>query len=393
MKRNEALYAKISAVLPEIAKRANLAEQDRVVPLENVATLKATGLHRVFQPKAYGGLEASMPEFTDCLIQVAGACASTAWAFGLMCTHNYMLAHFPKKLQDEVWADDRDATASSSIAPFGVIEEVDGGIILSGEFGWSSGCNHTEWAILGFHRLNAQGDKEHTFAIVPRNDYTIIDDWFATGARGTGSRTIAVKQAFVPEHRIQAVQAMLTEGASKGSHLYPDSKLFHAPYRPYFASVFAAIALGIAERALAVFKEQSQKRTRAYTGASVGSTAPILMRLGESTHQIAAARALMELTWEDHRIHAEARKFPSQKTAVQWRTNQAYAIKMCTEAVDRLFSAAGGSAWRENNEMQRLFRDVHIAASHAYTDYDLCSQAMGREQMGMAPDPAIAPAP
>ncbi len=102
-----------------------------MVPAENIALLKSTGLHRVFLPRAYGGYEAPLPVLTHCLMDIAGACASTAWAFGLMCTHHFMLAHFPKRLQDEVWLHSPDTTASSSIAPLGQHEEVDGGIRLA----------------------------------------------------------------------------------------------------------------------------------------------------------------------------------------------------------------------------------------------------------------------
>lgn len=393
MKIDTALLNRVLAVLPEIEARAAQTEKDRVVPKENIALLKETGLHKVFLPKYYGGTEHSLPEFAECMVQIAGACASTAWVFGLMCTHNYMLAHFSREMQDDVWADDPDATASSSIAPYGKAVEVDGGIRLSGRFGWSSGCDHTEWAILGFYRLNEKGEKIYTFAVLPSSDYTIIDDWYAAAMCGSGSKTLVVDDVFVPEHRIQAIESMLREGTSAGIHLHPDSTLFYAPYRPYFASIFAAVGLGIAERTIKVFKKMNKNRRRAYSGAEVSTTPPIWLRLGESVHQIAAARAFLEQSWEDHRIHAEARHYPDQYTAVQWRTQQAYAVKMCVEAVDRLFSACGASAWLASNELQRLFRDMHITASHAYTDYDLCAQAMGREEMGLPPDPAIAPAP
>lgn len=46
-----------------------------------------------------------------------------------------------------------------------------------------------------------------------------------------------------------------------------------------------------------------------------------------------------------------------------------------------------------HQQSQRLFRDMNITAAHAYTNYDLCAEAMGRELMGLAPDPAVAPAP
>jgi hypothetical protein len=83
---------------------------------------------------------------------LAGACGGTAWAFSLLCTHSHQLAMFSQQLQDEIWGDNPDATASSSIAPFSQIEEAEGGVYLSGEMGWSSGCDHAEWAIVGMRR-------------------------------------------------------------------------------------------------------------------------------------------------------------------------------------------------------------------------------------------------
>lgn len=388
MKKTNPLLDALREILPAIAANAAQAERDRSVPAENIAMLKGIGMHRAFQPRAYGGLEISLPEFTECVIALAGACASTAWAFSLLCTHSHQLAMFPKQLQDEIWGKDPDATASSSIAPFGRIEEVDGGVRFNGEMGWSSGCDHAEWAIVGCRRQNAEGELVYCFAVLPRSDYEIRDDWFAAGMRGSGTKTLVIKDAFVPNHRIQAAKDMM-EGRSAGFGLYPDSKIFYTPYRPYFASGFASISLGIAERMLEAFKEKTKNRVRAYTGASVGTATPALMRLAESTHQVAAARAFLEKTWQDHAAHGERHEYPSRETLAYWRTNQAYAVKMCIQAVDRLFEAAGGTAWFEGNEMQRLFRDSHMTGAHAYTDYDVCAQILGRELMGLEPDPSM----
>lgn len=388
MKKPNPFMDSLQDVLPQIAANAALAEQLRRVPDENIALLKGIGLHRAFQPRAYGGAELSLPEFAECVVALSGACGGTAWAFSLLCTHSHQLAMFPKRLQDEVWGDNPDATASSSIAPFGKIEEVEGGVIFNGEMGWSSGCDHAEWAIVGCNRFNAVGEKIYSFAVLPRSDYEIRDDWYAVGMRGSGSKTLVVKDAFVPEYRIQAAKDMM-EGKSAGFGLYPDSKIFYSPYRPYFASGFSAISLGIAERMLEAFKEKTRNRVRAYTGASVGTATPALMRLAESTHQVAAARALLEKTWQEHAGHGERKQYPDRTTLAFWRTNQAYAVKMCIEAVDRLFSAAGATSWFDGNEMQRLFRDSHMTGAHAYTDYDVCAQILGRELMGLEPDPSM----
>ena len=388
MKQPNPLLDDLNAILPTIAANASQAEQARCVPAANIALLKSIGMHRVFQPRRYGGMELTLPQFAQCLEPLASACASTAWAMSLLCTHSHVLAQFPRQLQEDIWGIDPDATASSSVAPFGQAEEVEGGITLSGDMGWSSGCDHAEWAILGFRRHNAAGASDYCYAIVPRSDYEIRDDWYAVGMRGSGSKTLIVRNAFVPEHRIQKTQDMM-EGKSAGFGLYPDSKIFYSAYRPYFSSSFPIIGLGIAARMLEVFREKARSRVRAYTGATVGDSTPVLMRLAESTHQLAAARALLEKSWVEIAAYSERHQLPSQKTLVLWRTNQCYAVKLCIEAVDRLMAAAGGGAWFESSEMQRLFRDSHMTGAHAYTDYDVSAQILGRELMGLAPDPLL----
>lgn len=389
MKTPNPLLEDLKGVLPNIAANAFEAERVRCVPAENIALLKGIGMHHALQPKKYGGMEISLPQFADCIALLAGSCASTAWAMSLLCTHSHQIAMFSSKLQDEVWGSDPDATASSSIAPFGRTEEVEGGVTFSGEMGWSSGCDHAEWAIMGFFRENTENTRDYCFAVLPSSDYEIRDDWFAVGMRGSGSKTLIVKNAFVPEHRIQKAKDMI-EGKSAGFGLYPDSKIFFAPYRPYFASGFSTVSLGIAERMLDVFREKTRNRVRAYTGAAVGAATPALMRLAESTHQVAAARALLEKSWEEIADYSERHEYPSRTTLTFWRTNQGYATKMCIQAVDRLMEASGGGAWFETNELQRLFRDSHLTGAHAYTDYDVCAQILGRELMGLEPDPSMA---
>lgn len=388
MSQNNFLLEALQDVLPQIAQNAEKCENERKVPIENIELLKSIGLHKAFLPKVYGGYEISLPEFSDCITALAGACGSTAWAFSLLCTHNHQLAMFPKQLQDEIWGDNPDAVASSSIAPFSTIEEVEGGIRISGQMGWSSGVDHADWAIVGCNRINEQGEKVYSFAVLPREDYEIVDNWYALAMKGSGSKLISIKDVFVPNYRIQAAKDMM-EGRSAGFGLYPDSKVFYAPYRPYFASGFAAIGLGIAERMLVAFKEKTQNRVRAYTGANVGTATPALMRLAESTHQVGAARAYLEKTLRDIGEHAERQEYPTRATLAGWRTNQAYCVKMCIEAVDRLVNASGASIWMEGVEIQRLFRDMHITGAHAYTDYDVCAQILGRELMGLEPDPTM----
>jgi 4-hydroxyphenylacetate 3-monooxygenase len=166
MTRTNPLLEPLREILPRIAANADQAERDRMPVAESIELLRGIKFMRAFQPKKYGGLEISLPEFGNCVAALAGACAGTAWAASLLATHSHQMALFPAKAQEEFLGQDPEATASSSIAPFGKIQEVEGGVIFNGDMRWSSGCDYAQWAILGFFRQNAQGERVYSFGVV-----------------------------------------------------------------------------------------------------------------------------------------------------------------------------------------------------------------------------------
>lgn len=372
---------RVAKVLPVIAANANQTEKDRKVPDENIKLLVECGFTRSLQPAVYGGYELSPEEYCPIITDIAGACASTAWVTGLLAQHNHGLALMSKQVQDEVWGQDPTTLVSSSVAPIHKAENVQGGIRLSGRFSFSSGCDHGQWAILGIKRHDeATGieDLPH-FTIVPRQDYEIVDDWHVSGLCGTGSKSLVLKDVFIPEHRVESAFGM-NFGQSSGFGLY-DGGIFKSPFMTYFSFGFSAVAIGIAMRALDVYQERLAGRVRAYTGTKVADNAPSYMRLAESAHQVRAAYLSLVQDWKEIASRSRTGEMPENDESGMWRTNQAYVTKQAIEAVNRLFTASGGGAWQLSSEMQRLWRDVNMAGSHAYSDYDVACQIFGRQLM------------
>lgn len=383
-----AMRAKVAATRELIAGNAERAEQERRIPDENIEALRETGIFQSLQPAAYGGTPMGAEEYVPALVDIAGGCASTAWVTGLLTQHSHMLALMSRELQDEVWGDNPAALLSSSVAAINGCEEVDGGVRLKGGWGWSSGCDHAEWAILGFKRADPAlgGMVIPFFAVVPKADYRIHDDWFVAALRGTGSKTLVLDDVFVPEHRIESIFALST-GTTKGFGLH--GGIFHAAFTNWFSLGFSAVSLGIAKRFLDVYRDKVKTRVRAYTGSRAVDSAPAAMRLAESHHQITAVGHTLRADWEAMTARALSGQLPTDDEAVHWRANQSYATKMAIEAVDRLWSASGGSAYFDDNEMQRLWRDSKMTGSHAYSDYDIAAQRQGRHLLGLDPDMSL----
>ena len=71
-------------MVPILAKRAALAEQNRSIPAETIADFKQAGLFRVIQPKRYGGYELDPGVFFDIQMTLAEGCMSSGWVYGVV---------------------------------------------------------------------------------------------------------------------------------------------------------------------------------------------------------------------------------------------------------------------------------------------------------------------
>lgn len=370
------LLENIKPCLKQIADNSAITEKNYKVAPENISLLREAGLFKVFQPVAFGGVETSVADYAECIVEIAQSCSSSAWVGALFANHAHVIGLFSPQLQKEVWGNSPDALLSSSVAPLIEAERVDGGIQLSGKFGWSSGCNYADWAILGYKGINDLGQPGPCLAVVPKSDFKIIEDWCGEGLKGTGSHTLVLDNVFIPEHRTDSLFA-LNFGLSKGFGSHSEL-IFNAPFSPIFSLGFSAVAVGIALRFNKLFIDKTVNRTRAYNGAKVANNSKVHCRIGESANQTNAALTLLRNDWKEMDSRASSGQLPSMEDIMNWRTRQAYAVKMAGESVDRLFSAAGAGAWLATNPMQKLFRDIHIAGNHAQTDYDVASETYGR---------------
>ena len=60
---------------------------------------------RLLLPARYGGEQAPFSAILEPVRRMAHGCASSAWTLGFYILHNWMLALFDERAQDEVFAD------------------------------------------------------------------------------------------------------------------------------------------------------------------------------------------------------------------------------------------------------------------------------------------------
>jgi 3-hydroxy-9,10-secoandrosta-1,3,5(10)-triene-9,17-dione monooxygenase len=162
----EVYLERARALLPVLRERTARAEQLRRLPDETFADFQEAGLFRALQPKRYGGYELDPATFYEAVMDVGAVCGSSAWILGVIGVHNWHLAILPPQAQEDVWGEDSSVQLSTSLAPTGTVQRVDGGFRLSGRWSFSSGCDFCRWPSSAglYHRSRVGSHQTRAFS-------------------------------------------------------------------------------------------------------------------------------------------------------------------------------------------------------------------------------------
>lgn len=380
----DALLASARELAPALTARLPQADELRRLPDETVADLARAGFFRIMQPKRWGGLELDPRTFFEVQIEVAKACASSAWVLGVIGAHAWQLALFDERAQSDVWADHDGALISSSYAPTGQIERVDGGFRVSGRWSFSSGCDHCSWVFLGGFApvpADAKAPDMRTF-LLPRSDYRIEDNWHTIGLRGTGSKDIVVEGAFVPEYRTHKLIDGF-RGASPGHGVNP-APLYRIPFGQLFVRSVSTTCIGIAESALESFIATASKRIGAGDGAKVAIDPNVQRICAEASGALDEVKLVLFRDIEALMAHADRGEQASTPTRVRYRFDSSNAADRCAKLVSSLFNAAGGRVVFLGHPLLRAWLDVNAARAHYANNPDKPARNFGGVELAQS---------
>lgn len=351
--------------------------------------LRDSGVIRMLQPARHGGLEAHPAQFAETVMKVASLDGSAGWVAGIVGVHPWEMAMADPRVQQEVWGEDSDTWIASPYAPMGTLRPVDGGYVFDGHWQFSSGTDHCDWLFLGAFLCDEGGDKltppRSMHVIIPRSDYEIVEDsWDVVGLKGTGSKDIVVRDAFVPDYRVIPFEEVLEGGAPKERGLAGTT--YHVPFTCMFPLGITSAVIGIAEGALAEHMTYQRGRVQ-ITGTKVRDDPYVLSAISEAAAEIHASRsALLENVNRNYDIVDAGRTVTFEERAVGRRI-QVQAAWRAVRAVDEIVARSGGNALRMTNPIQRFWRDAHMGLAHAIHVPGSVFHASALTELGITPPP------
>lgn len=373
---------KISALLPEIEQRAQECEDLRQIPDETIASLADVGFFRLLQPEQWGGYQVDPVTFYEAVRRIGSACGSTGWVAGIIGVHNWHLALFPQQAQEDVWGEDSSVRISSSYAPMGVGEVVEGGYKVNGSWAWSSGSGHANWVVLGGPVIKNGKPVDFVSFLIPRSDYEIRDVWNVVGLKGTGSNTIDVKDVFVPSHRMLSFKAMST-GSAPGLEKNT-APVYKMPWGTIHPSTISAPIVGMAYGAYDAHVEHQGKRVRAaYAGEKAKDDPFAKVRIAEAASDIDAAWTQLSGNLQAEYDLLVAGSEVPMELRLKARRDQVRATGRAIASIDRLFENSGAHALENGTPIQRFWRDAHAGRVHAANDAERAYVAYGNGEFGI----------
>lgn len=373
---------RVRALLPAIRERADDAEQLRVLPQQTLVDLEQAGFFRLLQPQQWGGYESDPVTYYTAVRDLASACGATGWTAGIVGVHNWHLAQFDQQAQEDVWGGDPNVRISSSYAPMGTGEVVDGGYKVNGTWAWSSGSAHADWVVVGGPVIKDGRAVDFVSYLIPRADYRIDDVWHVVGLKGTGSNNIVVEDAFVPAHRALSFKRM-TDHTAPGLEQNTGA-LYRMPWGTIHPTVITTPIVGMAYGVYEAHVAHQGKRVRAaYAGEKATDDPFAKVRVAEAASDIDAAwRQLSGNLAEEYETVLAGEQVP-MTVRLTARRDQVRATARAIAAIDRLFESSGATALQSGTTIQRLWRDAHAGRVHAANDAERAYVMYGGAEFGL----------
>jgi 3-hydroxy-9,10-secoandrosta-1,3,5(10)-triene-9,17-dione monooxygenase len=376
----QALLDAAQALIPRLAERAAAAAAARRAPPETITEYRDAGILRILQPRRFGGIEGRFSLFSRIVEDLTYGCASSAWVYAVLAEHQWIIASYPEAAQVDVWGDDPDAVACSSLAPRAAAEKVAGGWRLSGRYTFSSGCDYAQWAIVGAFLGEAGNPRSIAYLLVPLGDIEIVDDWQVLGLLGSGSKSLLLHDVFVPAHRVVMLSDLFA-GTVPGAKVHPDYPVLRAP-RGFLVSYSlppVAIALGrrgldIACRALSGRVSRGVRR--------LAESEFVQMAIGEAAAAVDVATLLLHTGRDASTAAVSSGRRITEAEALRARRDMTYAQQQVGGALERLCELYGARWVYDSDPLQEIRRDLMTILTHTAASRQAAMVPYGQMLLG-----------
>jgi alkylation response protein AidB-like acyl-CoA dehydrogenase len=374
-----------------LAPRAAKYDREASFPIENFRDMHREGLLAVCIPRKEGGLGADFATYCLAAAELGRYCGATALSWNmhvcttllsgamaddLLMTASDRAAHGERRREHYRRILDRGAIyaqpfSEGGAAAAGVVafdteaRPSAGGFLVNGKKIFASLSGAADYyGVLCTERAEGEtASRRNTlYLAIPAGaeGVSVVGDWNPLGMRGTVSRTLLLKDVFVPEQEM----------------LMPRGVYFEAAIRwPYIFLTLSPTYMGLAQAAYDF--------TIQYLRDEMPGTPPVQRRT-DPTKQIAVAEMhiMLEQTkalW--FQAISEARPNPSKEQVLRAYAAQHTVMENANALADKALRICGGQAVLKSLPLERIYRDSRCGSVMLPWTAEICLDRIGREAL------------
>jgi len=373
------------------AGRAAAYDRDATFPIENYRDLHRAGLLGISIPKTHGGLGADYQTYALAAAEIGRYCGATALTWNMhVCStlwsgpladdldmdtatrteHERRRAtHYKRIVEDgAIYSQpfsEGGAAAAGGVAFGTEAKPTKGGWIINGKKIFASLSGHADYYGVLCTEI-AEGEKASRrntlyLAIPAKADgVSVVGDWDPLGMRGTVSRTLLMKDVFVPDSELLMPHGVYFRAATSWPHMF---------------LTLSPTYMGLAQAAYDF--------TVAYLRGEVPGTPPVKRRMFP-TKQIAVAemRVMLEQTkalW--FQAVSEARANPTKEQVLRAYAAQHTVMENANTLAAKAIRTCGGQAMLKNLPLERIYRDSRCGSLMLPWTAEICIDRLGKETL------------
>ena len=361
---------------PLIRQHADEAERIRHLPRPVAEAFAQHGLYRLAGSEDIHGADADPMTQIGVIEAASRADGSAGWNLMIGIETFGLIGPGFKNRCPEMIADPLTVMASST-AVVGRAQRDGDGWRVSGQWPFVSGIHNAQifGATVRLYDGDELLDEGNRYAVVPEGEFHIVDTWHVAGLRGSGSHDVRLDHVFVPDSRIIA-----PIGGNEA--LTPQLRL---PLGNRLAYNKAAVAVGIARAGIDAFVDLATTKQPRFTSKSLRDRPFAQRAIAHAEARLTGARAaLMELTAATWETVLRGDEVTARDRAL-FHIVASDTARAAVETVETLCEAAGTSANRIGEPLERIGRDVRVVRQHATVAPHLMEDA-GRVLLGLDSD-------
>jgi alkylation response protein AidB-like acyl-CoA dehydrogenase len=374
-----------------LAPRAAQYDRDATFPIENFRDMRSEGLLALCVPKEDGGAGASFKTYCIAAAELGRYCGATALSWNMHVSSTLWTGELADDL--DMTADERaeharrrrthyrrivadgaiysqpfseGGAAAAGVVAFGTeAKPVDGGFLVNGKkiFASLSGAADFYGVLCTERGENDAASRRNTlYLAVPANakGVSVVGDWDPLGMRGTVSRTLLLKDVFVPEDEMLMPRGVYFRAATSWPHMF---------------LTLSPTYMGLAQAAYDF--------TVSYLRGELPGTPPVKRRM-YPTKQIAVAemRIALEQTkalWLQ--AVSEARANPTKEQVLRAYAAQFTVMENANAIATKAIRTCGGQAMLKNLALERIYRDSRCGSLMLPWTAEICLDRLGHESL------------